>query len=92
MRIIMDRNGMARLATPGRSLMAANQSRTCSTAMASTVRPPKAGRMSLRMIRLLVSWVRGFQRWACRSRNSLAKAVIGCPGVRGPLSFLAGSM
>ena len=83
---------MAAVRDARRALMAANESRTCSTVMASTVRSPKAGRMSLRTIRLLVSTVRGFHRWACRARNSSAKAVIGCPGVRGPLSFFAGSM
>ena len=40
--------GLARLALSGRSAMEANQSLTCSTAMASTVRWPKAGRIYLR--------------------------------------------
>ncbi len=64
MRIIMDRTGMARLAASGLSAMDANQSSTCSTAMASTVIWPKAGRMHLRTMQALDSRVRGFQ---CRA-------------------------
>ncbi len=37
MRIIIDSTGMERLVMPGRALMEANQSRTCSAVIASTV-------------------------------------------------------
>ena len=78
---------MARLALPGRSLIEANQSLTCSAVTASTVRWPKAGRMSLRTMSVLVRTVAGFQCRAWRSRNSAAKATIGRSGVLGAPSF-----
>ena len=46
----------------------------------------------MRTIWALSAKVPGFQCRAQRSRKSSAKASIGCPGVLGPLSFLAGSM
>ena len=82
---------MARLATPGPLLIEANESRTCSAGMASTVIPPKAGRMSRRTMSALVFRVFGFQRRACRSRNSGANAAIGCPGDLGLLCLTAWS-
>ena len=64
MRIIMDRTGGAGLAIPGWSAKQANQSRTCSSEMASTVTWPKAGRMYLPTMQMSDSTVEGFQ---CRA-------------------------
>ncbi|MCY4098117.1 MAG: hypothetical protein OXF40_07635 [Rhodospirillales bacterium] len=71
---------------PGRWAIEANQSWTCSTAMASTVMCPKAGRMTSRMKRRLLASVPGFQWRAWRSRNSSANAAMGRPGYLGPLT------
>ncbi len=80
---------MERFAVPGRSAMAANQSRTCPGPMPSTARWPRTGRISLWTMRRLACRVRGFQWRAWRSRNSAAKSAMGRPGYRGP-AFRAG--